>query len=765
MRSHRISRFRLVSWGLCLCTFSAAAAPEGEGDVDRILERSEYFLSKRRLPDGTVGSVLRLKAANELRDKLARMKAEGTLSDATWTSIGPRPTVSGSSIVSGRVVSLAIDPRDSNVVYAGAATGGVWKTTDAGATWTELTDDQPALASGSIALDPQNPDTVYVGTGELSFSGDSYHGAGILKSEDAGATWRNIPGPFAEVIEVRRGTAAIGSLAVHPFQTNIILAGAYFRGLDNQPRSGIYRSVDGGETWTPMPVLPGAAGIDVVFDATGTVAYASLGYYLGAPANGAYASFDAGETWTPINGTLPAELPNGIAVGRLALTLDPNDPTAQTLYAAAGPPNTSGALLGIYKTVDGGQSWDRVSNQSLCDGQCWYDLAIRVHPSNPNVVMAGGSVPPLFISMNGGMTFTSVSTRGGESIHVDLHVIAFSATDGRLYVGCDGGIWRNDDILDASSAHVDLNQTLAITQLYPGLSIHPSDPTIGFAGAQDNQTQKYNGGLLWQAVTCGDGGQTAVDYQSPNIVYATCQNIDVRKSTLSGGVGTFVIARTGINSADRVQFIPPLTIDPIDPQRLYFGTYRLYRTGNGASLWNSISDDLSGGGPRDALTAITVAPSNADVLYTGASTGRVNVSFNALSEPPDFEDISDGLPLRPVTALAVDSTDPESVYVTVAGYSGIDDQQGHVFQRSGGTWTDISGDLPNIPANDVVIDSTRGALYVATDLGVYSLQSPSQWVPLGTGLPIVPVVGMKLHSSGILRVGTHGRSVWDLNLN
>ncbi len=765
MRVRRVSQFRLVSLGLCLCALSAVSAPEGEGDVDRILERSEYFLSKRRLPDGTVGSTLRLQAANELRAKLAQMKAEGTLSDATWTSIGPRPTLSGSSIVAGRVVSLAIDPRDSSVVYAGSATGGVWKTTDAGANWTQLTDDQPALASGSIALDPQNPDIVYVGTGELSFSGDSYHGAGILKSEDAGATWRNIPGPFAEVIEVRRGTAAIGSLAVHPLQTNIILAGAYFRGLDNQPRSGVYRSVDAGETWTPMPVLPGAAGIDVVFDATGTVAYASLGYYNGAPANGAYASFDAGETWTSINGTLPAQLPNGTGVGRLALALDPNDSSAQTLYAAAAPPNTSGALLGVYKTVDGGQSWDRVSNQSLCGGQCWYDLAIRVHPSNPNVVMAGGAVPPLFISMNGGLTFTSASSRGGESIHVDLHVIAFSAADARLYAASDGGIWRNEDILDPSSPHVDLNATLAITQLYPGHSIHPTDPTIGFAGAQDNQTQKYTGNLLWQAVTCGDGGQTAVDYQSPNIVYATCQNIDIRKSTLSGGAGSFFVARAGINAADRVQFIPPLTIDPIDPQRLYFGTYRLYRTSNGASLWNSISDDLSGGGPRDAITAITVAPSNPDVVYTGASTGRVSVSFNALSDPPTFDDISEGLPLRPITALAVDGTDPSTAYVTLAGYSGIDDQQGHVFQRSAGTWIDLSGDLPNIPTNDVLIDSARGGLYVATDIGVYSLQAPGQWLPLGAGLPIVPVVGMKLHSTGILRVGTHGRSAWDLNLN
>jgi len=765
MRAHRLNQVSLLCLGLFAGAASTLAAPGEEGDVDRIFERSEWFLSRRRLPDGTVGSTLRLKAAAELQAQRERMKAEGTLDDLAWTSIGPNPTRSGTSIVSGRVVSLAIDPRDSNVVYAGTATGGVWKTLDGGGSWTALTDDQPALASGSIALDPLNPDIVYVGTGELSFSGDSYHGAGILKSEDGGAAWRNIPGPFADIVEVRRGTAAIGSLAIHPTQTNIILAGAYFRGLDNQYRSGVYRSVDSGETWSTTPVLPGAAAIDIAFDASGAVAYASLGYYNGAPANGVYVSFDAGETWTAVNGTPPAELPSGIAVGRLALALDPTDSAAQTLYAAAAPPNTSGSLLGIFKTTDGGQTWNRVSNQSLCGGQCWYDMAIRVHPTDSNVVMAGGAVPPLFISMNGGLSFVTASTRGGESIHVDLHVITFSMADAtpRLYVGCDGGIWRNDDILDSTSPHVDLNQTLAITQLYPGLSIHPTDPTIGFAGAQDNQTQKYTGNPLWEAVTCGDGGQTAVDYQSPNIVYATCQNIDVRKSVANGNPGTFAVARAGINAADRVQFIPPLTIDPIEPHRLYFGTYRLYRTGDSAALWSAISGDLSGG--TNALTAITVAPSNADVLYTGAFSGRVYVTFDALSDSPTFDDITEDLPLRPVTALAVDETDPSSVYVTLAGYSGIDDQQGHVFQRSNGAWVDVSGDLPNIPINDVVIDSARGGLYVATDIGVYALQSPDHWAPLGNGLPIVPVVGMKLHPSGILRVATHGRSVWDLTLN
>jgi photosystem II stability/assembly factor-like uncharacterized protein len=684
----------------------------------------------------------------------------------SWVSIGPRPTTAG-NFVSGRVISAAIDPRDSNVVYAGAATGGVWKTTDAGANWTPLTDDQPALASGSIALDPQNPDIVYVGTGELSFSGDSYHGAGILKSTDGGASWRNIPGPFAQVIEVRRGTAAIGAVAVFPQSTNIVLAGAYFRGVDYEPFSGIYRSVDGGETWSQT--LSGAAAIRIFFDPTGTIAYASLGYYLGSPANGVYASYDAGDTWIPINGTVPFQVPNGISVGRLELALDPNDTTGQTLYAAAASPNTSAPLLGIYKTVDGGQNWNRISTFSLCDGQCWYDLALVVHPTNPDVLIAGGSVPAVFASLNGGLSWSSVSSRGGQSIHVDLHTLTFSADAvPRLYVGSDGGLWRNDNILDATVPHVNLNQTLALTQFYPGHSIHPTNPGFGFAGAQDNQVQRYTGSLVWQSVACGDGGQTAIDYQSPNIVYATCQNIDIQRSMSSGASGTFSAARTGINLSDRVQFIPPMIIDPIDPQRLYFGTYRLYRTTNRAAQWSAISGDLSGGtGSRDALTAIAVAPTNPDVLYTGAFTGRVNVTDNALSDPPTFTDITAGLPLRPVTALAVDNSDPSIAYVTIAGYSGIaGNEQGHVFQWNNGTWTDISFDLPNIPVNDIVVDPARpGAIYIGTDVGVYSLQASGQWIPLGVGLPVVPVVGLKLHASGILRVVTHGRSAWDLDLS
>src|ERR1700675_1650189 len=251
-------------------------AQQRENDVDdKEAAREEWFYSQREYPLGQIPAGARLKAIADIQNiqrtiRARRQTASATgnppgaplpahLDAATWTSIGPRPTGGGSTYVTaGRVNAVAIDPRDNNTVYMGAAEGGVWKTTDGGVTWTPLTDNQASLASGAIAIDPAHPDTVYVGTGEENFAQDSYYGAGILKSTDAGHTWTNIVGPFLK--------ATIGALAISPTGSNVLLCSS---------NHGIYRSSDGAATWTS--VLAGT-GTSVLFDPTnGSIAYAALG--------------------------------------------------------------------------------------------------------------------------------------------------------------------------------------------------------------------------------------------------------------------------------------------------------------------------------------------------------------------------------------------------------------------------------------------------------------------------------------------------------
>src|SRR5690348_7721681 len=314
---------------LALAQQRDAAVRRIEADDDHQAAREKWFYGQRAYPLGHIPTGARLNAIRDIEqiDAAARTRRQalraatvpGGLPDATtdsanWTLIGPRPTDSGSNYVTaGRVNAIAIDPRDNNVVYMGAAEGGVWKTIDGGATWKPLTDDQPTLANGAIALDPTNPDIVFVGTGEENFAIDSYYGAGILKSTDGGAHWTNLVGPFLR--------ARIGFLAIHPANGQILLC---------TTQTGVWRSTDGAVSW--KQVLTGAAGTAAVFDPTDpNIAYAALGTIRGNSQNGVYRSTDGGQTWKLSMGAGANSLPTA-NVGRIEIAMAPSTPT--TLYVS-----------------------------------------------------------------------------------------------------------------------------------------------------------------------------------------------------------------------------------------------------------------------------------------------------------------------------------------------------------------------------------------------------------------------------------------------
>ncbi len=725
------------------------------------LKRQEWLFQQRAYPLGYIPAGARLKALEQLR-RMKEEKREWLAAHAhttagspmQWNLIGPQPIIPGGGSagfdVSGHVEALAIDPRNINAVYLGAFDGGVWKTTDGGSTWNPMTDSQPSLAIGSIALDPSAPDIVYAGTGD-----GILYGVGLLKSTDGGATWTYIPGPFKGPFGSNQffsGGDRIYSLAVRPTNGSILLAAVW---LGDLTQSGIYRSADGGNTWTQA--FSGARGAAVYFDPTnGNIAYAALGDGYGSPLDGVYKSTDGGQTWAPANGTGTNVLPSANA-GQIILALAPSSPS--TLYAAVFDV-ASGQPIGLFRTADGALNWTKLP--ALPEPP----QTLRVDPANDKVVLFGGH-GNLYRSVDGGQSWTQVVATG------DFRSLAMAPDGSKLYIGDDRGAFSTTDLMGTPLNLTDLNATLAITQFYPGLSIHPTNVNTGFGGTQDNGVDRYDGNLAWEFGQNCDGGWTAIDFLNPSTVYADCAsapgNMQIFKSTSNGDFLTWSPALNGIDVNDRVSFIPPLVIDPSNAQRLYFGTFRLYQTNDGAGSWTAISPDLTAGS-YFTITTIAVAPSDSNTVYVGSIVNTVQVTTSAAAGTgASWRSSGPGLPNRNLTQIAVEPGISTTAYVTFSGFSGFGDTLGHVFKTtdSGMTWTDISGNLPNIPADDIVIDPDFAkTIYVATDIGVFNTSDGgATWSPLGNGLPLSQVFSLKLHRpTRILRAATYGRSVWDLQL-
>jgi hypothetical protein len=876
---------------------SRRGAREQERDSATLIrKRADWFYKQRAYPLGHIPAGARLKAIQQmeqmqrsegtLMDRLAA-EARGTilpqgtippLSTTTWSSIGPQPTSSPEfNFTSGRVNAIAVDPCDTtgNTVYIAGAQGGVWKTTDGGTNWTALTDSEPSLAGGSLAVDPVPADcsatspshtgAIYFGTGEENFSFDSFYGAGVLTSRNGGATWTQ-DSSFMPSTTPQSADAAgpyIGSLSVDPATSGtsqVLLAG--IQGVSTAIHSGIYRSADGGNTWTK--VLPSSSssfdyGTGVAFDpgdSSGLTAYAALGVPFSGSGldsnNGLWKSTDGGNTWSRVmalDNAVNSALGSGASsdYGRISIALAPGNPpnpgNTTIVVAIADLASSSSNLLGTFISTNGGTSFAQMNSGAFCNAQCFYDISIGIDPANPNFIFLGGGantsgtgnslsgVSSVIFSSNGGTSFTDVSldNSSGFPVHVDNHAFAFAhptsgANSGKtiVYVGDDGGVWSSSNVESnpGSQDWSDLNTNLSLSQFYPGNSIHPSNPQVGFAGAQDNGTQKFdrtfnpsNPQETHDVFVCGDGGWTAIDPTTPSTVYAACEDIGqagtINKNQLDGEPGgsgntfgeNWIALDTPAIDADAANFVPPLVLDPLTPTNLYFGTCRVWQSTSGGIAWTDISGGLDGSVAKGSLTTgcpagslnittMAVAPSDSSTVYVGTETpqsggGIVSGLFvttgasNGATATFSEIDISGTTPNdRVVTQIAVSPASNKIAYITYSGFSSCGssngcDGLGHVFKFDGSmgtnTYTNITGNLPDVPVNDIVLDpndNTNNTIYVATDVGVFgTTNGGTSWSVLASGLPHVECTSLKLDNTArVLRVGTHGRGAWDLQL-
>jgi photosystem II stability/assembly factor-like uncharacterized protein len=671
----------------------------------------------------------------------------------SWTALGPAPIVNGQTAgqqpVSGRISAIAGDPHDPNVLYLAAAGGGVWKTTDAGADWTPLTDDQVTAFMGALAVAPSDPNVLYAGTGEATNSALSFTGRGVLKSTDGGATWTLV----GQDAFNRHTIAQVVVSPVDPDTVYVALAGSGVNGLGGN--TGIWKSTDGGLTWTDTTaaISTTAAFSDVEIDPTDAqTLYAALGSFRGSAVNGVYKTTDGGATWS-----VAGNFPMGLADGRITVAIAPADP--QTLYVSvsgSGQAGTAfGHLIAVMKSTDGGATWAALPNTPDLGGSGWYGLPLAVDPLDVNTLYASAGGDPIVESNDGGRRwFSLVSGADGNGPHPDHHAFAFDA-NGKLLDGNDGGIWRLDNPARGSVHWADLNTNLQLTQ-YIGIALDPTSAGIVYGGSQDNGTTKFTDALSWQLIRGGDGGFVRVDPSNPSTVYHDFGNFSLERSD-NGGV-TWVSVTNGINRSDPSSTYVPYVLDPANPSRLLLGTNRVYETTNRGGLWRPISTPFSGGWTVNSnINSLATAAADRNTVYASAG-GHIFVTFDdgLTWQERDIPGVSDDL-----HDLQVDPADPLTAYAVRDRFGG-----GKVFKTTDGglSWTDISGDLPDVPAFTLALDPRSNTLYVGMDDGVYvSTDQGNTWSRFGAGLPHGQVRDLELNTSlQILAAGTHGRGVWEI---
>jgi photosystem II stability/assembly factor-like uncharacterized protein len=765
-------------------------AGEG-GETAAIKNALEWYYGQRTVPGRALPSAA-LSAARVQAARIPTYQASG-VTPATapaWTALGPRPTQTSGSFdsgevaaygfgdVSGRITSLAAVPGTNQIAYAGAADGGVWKTTDGGTTWAPVSDKLATLAIGAITVPTANPNTVWVGTGEANTSSDAYYGAGIYRSTDGGATW------------IKRGGTTFNQASVF----KIVIGRGFVLAATSH---GLYRTTDSGTTWSA--VLAPGGGSDpygnfvtdtvVLPGFTGSHVLAAVGWRGGDTSNGLWLSTDSGATFAKV-------APSGFAaqanIGRMSLAVTPTAEYAVVQDAVLfNNGSATDGLNGVYRSTAGPAGpWTRIATgTSLLDGnsqvsycfgehagvQAWYDQYLAVDPTNKNHLVLG--LEEIYDSADGGTTWHTIGryadncSGGSLTTHPDQHAAAFGVAGGvpTLYVGNDGGVWKQTGATLSNSNWVDLNAGLSILQPYYVAASAGPNPTI-IAGTQDNGTVLGTpASQTWNGIKGGDGGAVAIVPNTPTSMYEEYTYLSMYRSTNGGSSWTNVRPPDGGNG-NAARFIAPFMLDPTDPNHLVALGQHVWEDHNGTNVsWTQSYDNGSG----HVGTALDVRGST---IYEGWC-GPCNPSA-LTSDSPFARGLATnaggtwhavaaaGLPNRYVSGILIDPANSNHVYVAMSGFSrrwipggGL----GHVFESTdgGASFTDISGNLPDAPANDLVL--SRGKLVVATDVGVYRRTPTGSWAKFGTGMPVLSVLDLTVvPGTNTILAASHGRGIWSL---
>ena len=694
------------------------------------------------------------------------------ISGLSWRSVGP-------ALTSGRISDIAVNPENPFEYYVAVSSGGVWKTVNSGVDFTPIFDNEGSYSIGCITMDPNNPNVIWVGTGENNNQRSVAYGDGVYKSEDGGTSWQHMGLKTSE---------HIGKIIVHPDDSNVIYVAAIGPLWSKGGDRGLYKSVDGGKNWNAVLTVDEHTGVnDVVMSpANPDVLYASthqrrrhvFTYVGGGPGSGIHKSTDGGETWTKIHTGLPE-----VELGRIGLAVTPADP--HLVYAIVEAADGKG---GVFATTNRGASWEKRGSH-VTSGN--YYQEIIVDPVNANTLYSMDTW--MSVSHDGGKTFKVV----GETYkHVDNHSMWINPKNtAHWLVGCDGGIYETFD----SGKQWDFKENLPVTQFYK-VAVDNDEPFYNiYGGTQDNfsiggpSRVLNNHGITnfdWFITNGGDGFESQIDPNNPDIVYAQSQyGFLVRYDRKSGEiVGIQPKERKG-EDAYNFNWDSPLVVSRHAPGRLYFAADKLFRSNDYGNSWEVISDDLSRKLDRNKLkvydrvlsidavmkngstslygsiVALSESPIDANLLAVGTDDGLIHISENGGQTWRKIDNVP-GAPNRSyVNSVYLSRHDANVIYVAFNHHK-YGDFKPYIFKSAnkGNTWTRISGNLPERGSVYAIEEDPvdRDLIFVGTEFGAFfSPNGGKRWKELAAGLPTIAVRDIAIQErENDLVLGTFGRGFY-----
>ena len=767
---------------------------EGEEGLPGVFLSMGEWSDARTYPHKTIEKLAYYRGFEEAREMTvaARNASSRVYSTTTapWVALAPKN-------FSGRVISMGFHPTNANIMWCGAAAGGLWKTTTGGTgapggiNWTYVPTGFPILGVMAIAVHPTDGNTLYIGSGEVynpgapgvgptagghirTFRGS--YGIGILKTTDGGTTWSRVLNFDSTQMK------GVADILIHPTNTNIVFAAT---------SDGVYRSTDAGANWTLIHSVTMAMDLCFKPGAPSTL-YVACGNF-DSPGRGIYKTTNstaATPTFTNISSGLPATL-----TGKIALAVSAAAPSS--VWASVGREPDTNDPFGLYiTTTEGTSGWSLLEDAiPLMEtpgfsrlNQGWYAHDVAVDPTTTNniywcememwrSVNAGSTFTRQSVWSNWNIGFTTVgtTTEGTNTnyAHADVHRIYISPFNSNtLFICTDGGIFRSTNNGTSWSG---LNGGLMTAQIYPNMGQSMQDANFAIGGLQDNEGFVYEGNAGCRRIgNLGDGFHAAVHPTNDNTCFIASYYLNIKKST--NRAGSFVNNLTTNPStppAENACFNAPYVMAPNTPATMYAGTYRLRKTTNSGTSWAVI-------GPSPLINTqalilyIAVAPNDANTLYVSVAPGGGSPSklLKSVNGGTSFSDVTTGLPDRYFTDIAIDAANPNRAAVAVSGFG-----TSHVYMtRDGGaTWSDVGGGLPDIPHNTLMFDpANRRTLYVGNDLGVFYANG----MPVGSGaLPAITTVTWTAYNEGIedavlvsdlfrtgtgkLRIATFGRGMWE----